>query len=57
MDVRFIRAYLNGIDAKRLEELAAPFHGGGTPLRVRLANSATGGVHDDVSASLQVLQL
>src|SRR2546421_5449812 len=56
MDVRFIRAYLNRTDAERLEELAAPLHCRGPPLRVRLAYGATGGVYHDVSASLQVLQ-
>ena len=57
MDVRFIRAYLNGTDAERLEQLAAPLHCRGPPLCIGLTDSATGGVHHDVGSSLQVLQL
>src|SRR5437899_2912883 len=57
MDVRFIRAYLNRTDTERLEQLATPLHCRGPPLRIRLAHGATGGVHHDVGAGLQVLQL
>ena len=56
MDVRFIRADLNGTDAERLEQLAAPLHCRGPPLYIGRADSATGGVHHDVGSSLQVLQ-
>ena len=56
MDVRFIRAHLNRTDAERLEQLAAALYCCGPPLRIRLAYGATRGVHDDVGASLQVLQ-
>jgi hypothetical protein len=57
MDVRFIRAHLNRTNAEGLEQLAAALHCRGPPLRIGLADGPTGGVHDDVSPRLQVLQL
>ena len=56
MDVRFIRTHLNRTDAECLEQLAAPLHCRGPPLRIGLAYGATRSIHHDVGSSLQILQ-